>query len=262
MTEVTLAGGNTVGAVRIGNVVHKEASPWTRTVHAVLRHLEDACFDGAPRALGFDDRGREMLTYLPGETAGGRFPWPAWTYTDVVLTQVGRWLRRVHDITADFVPPADARWFAGRAMEPGLVIGHQDAGPYNAAVVNGDRLVGFFDWDTAGPSTREFDMALAVIWWVPLCPPSVAEGLGFRNSADRSRRLHLMLDAYGYEGDRHAFGAAVVQRAQRQATGMREMAEAGDRAAIGLLHVAGYFEQSASDIEALPDDFWAPNRIG
>ena len=46
-----------------GDVVHKQASPWTPTVHALLRHLEDAGFDGAPRALGFDDQGREMLTY-------------------------------------------------------------------------------------------------------------------------------------------------------------------------------------------------------
>jgi hypothetical protein len=33
---------------------------------------------GAPRALGFDDQGREMLTCLPGETIGDREPWPAW----------------------------------------------------------------------------------------------------------------------------------------------------------------------------------------
>jgi hypothetical protein len=256
MSEETLAGGNTVGAVRIGDVVHKKASPWTPTVHALLRHLEDAGFDGAPRALGFDDRGREMLTYLPGETAGGRFPWPAWAFTDVTLTQVGQWLRRVHDVTADFVAPADERWFAGRMMEPGLVIGHQDVAPYNAAVLNGDRLVGFFDWDTAGPSTREFDLAFATLWWVPMCSPSVAEGLGFHASADRSRRLHLLLDAYGYAGDRHGFGAAIVQRARRQATVMRGMADAGDQAAIALLPVAGYIEQSASDVEALPYDFW------
>ena len=76
MSEETLAGGNTTGAVLIGDVVHKQASPWTPTVHALLRHLEDAGFDGAPRALGFDDQGREMLTYLPGETIGDRFPWP------------------------------------------------------------------------------------------------------------------------------------------------------------------------------------------
>jgi hypothetical protein len=91
---------------------------------------------------------------------------------------------------------------------------------------------------------------------VPLCPPSVAAGLGFHDSTDRSRRLHLLLDAYGYDGDRYAFGAAIVQRARQQATAMREMADAGDRAATALLPVAGYIEQSASDVEALPDDFW------
>lgn len=257
MSEETLAGGNTVGAVRVGDVVHKRASPWTPTVHAVLRHLEAAGFDGAPRALGFDDQGREMLSYLPGETAGGRFPWPAWAFTDVVLTQVGQWMRRVHDLTADFVPPAGERWFAGRMMEPGMVVGHQDAAPYNAAVRDGDQLVGFFDWDTAGPSTREFDLALTALWWVPLCPPGVAEGLGFHDSADRSRRLHLLLDAYGYDGDRHDFGATIVRRARRQATVMREMAEAGDAAAIALRPVAGYLEQAATDVEAFPPDFWA-----
>src|SRR5262245_49782219 len=41
-SEKILPGGNTVGAVRIGDVVHKQASPWTPTVHALLRHLEDA----------------------------------------------------------------------------------------------------------------------------------------------------------------------------------------------------------------------------
>ena len=84
----------------------------------------------------------------------------------------------------------------------------------------------------------------------------MAEGLGFHNSTDRSRRLHLLLDAYGYDGDRHAFGTAIVQRARQQVTVMREMADAGDRAAIALLPVAGYIEQSATDIEAFPDDFW------
>jgi hypothetical protein len=258
MSEETLAGGNTVGAVRIDGAVHKRASPWSPTVHALLRHLEEAGFDGAPRALGFDEHGREMLSYLPGETAGGRFPWPQWSFTDVILTQVGQWLRRLHDVTADFVPPADERWFAGRTMEPGLVIGHQDVAPYNAAVLDGDMLVGFFDWDTAGPSTREFDLAFAALWWVPLCPPAVAEGLGFHDSADRSRRLHLLLDAYGYDGDRHAFGGEIVQRARRQAAVMREMADAGNQAAIALLPVAGYIDQSATEVEALPGDFWLP----
>jgi hypothetical protein len=246
MSEETLPGGNTTGAVRIGDVVHKETSPWTPSVHALLRHLEAAGVEGVPRVLGFDDQGRQMLTYLPGEMIGGRDPWPAWACADATLVQVGEWLRRVHDATAGFVPPADERWFIGSRMQPGWIVGHQDAAPYNA-VMDGDRLVGFFDWDIAGPSTREADLAYSALLWVPLYPPVVEE---------RSGRLHLLLDAYGYEGDRHVFGPAIVQRARRQAAVIREMAAAGDPATIALLPVADTLEQSATGVEALPSRFW------
>lgn len=256
MKEEILPGGNRVGAVRIGDVVHKKASPWTPTVHALLRHLEAAGIDGVPRALGFDDQGREMLTYLPGDMAGGRFPWPAWTFVDQTLIQVGQWLRRVHDATVDFTPPEDARWFIGHEMRRGWIVGHQDAAPYNAAV-SGGNLVGFFDWDSAGPSSRDFDLAYSALFWVPLCTPDAAEGLGFHAPDDRSRRLHLLLDAYGYDSDRHAFGAVVVQRSRRQASAMRQMADDGDPAASTLRHVAGIMERAATGVEAMPDDFWA-----
>ncbi|MEV4280808.1 phosphotransferase [Actinoplanes xinjiangensis] len=255
MSEEHLPGGNTVGAVRIGDVVHKRASPWTPTVHALLRHLEEAAFTGAPRALGFDDQGREMLSYLPGEAIGDRIPWPDWVFSDDILAQVGRWLRRLHDVTADFRPPAGERWFTGARMEPGMIVGHQDAAPFNAVVQDG-RLVGFFDWDTAGPSPREVDLAFCVLSWVPLYSPGAARRLGFRDPADRSRRLHLLLDAYGYEGDRPALSGVIVRRARRQAAIMRSMAEAGDPAAIALLPVADDLERSAVEVEALPEVFW------
>ncbi|MFD0525301.1 hypothetical protein [Paractinoplanes durhamensis] len=48
MSEQTLPGGNTTGAVRAGNVVHKPAAPWTPSVHALLRHLEQAGVEGCP----------------------------------------------------------------------------------------------------------------------------------------------------------------------------------------------------------------------
>jgi len=45
MTEVTLPGGCTTGAVLIDGVVHKPASPWTSSVHALLRHLQETGFE-------------------------------------------------------------------------------------------------------------------------------------------------------------------------------------------------------------------------
>ncbi len=255
MSEETLPGGNTDGAVRIGDVVCKPASAWTPTVHALLRHLERAGVAGVPRALGFDEQGRQMLTYLPGEVIGDRDPWPAWVYLDSTLVQVGQWMRRIHDVTAGFIPPEDERWFTGRTMRPGWIIGHQDAAPYNA-VMDGDRLVGFFDWDEASPSPRDDDLAFSALLWVPLTAPQAGEQSDSGDVRDRSRRLHLFLDAYRYDSDRLAFGAVIVQRARRQAGVIRNMAEAGDRAAIALLPIASRLEQAASYVEALPDAFW------
>ena len=255
MREVPLPGGNTTGAVLIGGVVHKPASPWSATVHAMLRHLEDAGFDSAPRALGLDDQGREMLTYLPGETIGDRDPWPGWASADSMLAQVGQWLRQVHDLTADFTPPADECWFIGGTMGPGLIVGHQDAAPYNA-VVDGDRLVGFCDWDIAGPSSRNWDLAFSALSWVPLASPRDGTPLSSHDLQERSRRLHLLLDAYGYDGDRRVFGAVVPQRARRQAGVIRRLADAGDAASIALLPIAELLDRSAIDVQALPDAFW------
>jgi hypothetical protein len=63
--EQRLVGGNTGGAVRVGDTVRRHAGPWTPSVHALLRHLEGTGFDRAPRAPGFDERGREVLSFLP-----------------------------------------------------------------------------------------------------------------------------------------------------------------------------------------------------
>jgi aminoglycoside phosphotransferase (APT) family kinase protein len=164
-------------------------------------------------------------------------------------------LRRVHDLTAGFVPPEGDLWFTGHTMRPGMVVGHQDASPFNA-VMDGDRLAGFFDWDTAGPSPREVDLAFSALMWVPLFSRGGARMYGFPDSSDRSRRLHLLLDAYGYEDDRRAFGGAIVRRARVQADVIRRQAAAGDRASIALLPIADELERTASDVETLPDDFW------
>lgn len=68
MAEERLEGGYADGAVRVGNTVRRLAGPWTPAVHALLAHLAGQGFTGAPRPLGFDEQGREVLTFLEGET--------------------------------------------------------------------------------------------------------------------------------------------------------------------------------------------------
>jgi hypothetical protein len=253
--EQQLHGGRTAGAVRVGSTVRRAVRPWTPAVQAVLRHLDAVGFAGAPRVLGVDDRGREVLTYLEGRTVGERLPWPAWVHSDDALRQVGAWLRGLHDATETFVPPGGATWFAGQQWRPGLVIGHHDAAPYNA-VWGEAGLLGFVDWDTAGPSPRELDLAFTALAWVPLLARHVVEAQGFSAFADRSRRLHLLLDSYGYRGDRAAFGVAVADRARLNAAAIRRLAATGDPTYVALLTAAGDLEQAAREVAALPGSFW------
>jgi hypothetical protein len=91
---------------------------------------------------------------------------------------------------------------------------------------------------------------------VPLIAPDPTEQPGSHDVRDLSCRLHLLLDAYRYDSDRRAFGAAVVRRARRQAGVIRSMADAGDRAATALLPISDRLDQSASFVEALAGGFW------
>jgi hypothetical protein len=68
--EVPLAGGHvTGGVVRVGSTVRRPAGPWSPSVHHFLTHLNDVGFDGAPRTLGFDEKGRHVLEFVPGDVA-------------------------------------------------------------------------------------------------------------------------------------------------------------------------------------------------
>jgi hypothetical protein len=105
MVEQRLEGGNTGGAVRVGDTVRRAAGPWTPAVHALLAHLAGRGFTTCPRPLGIDVSGREILTFLPGQTVGNARPWPRWAYAQDTLVQAARWLRGYHTAAADFVPP-------------------------------------------------------------------------------------------------------------------------------------------------------------
>lgn len=177
---------------------------------------------------------------------------------DDALRQVGAWLRRLHDATETYRPPGDAVWFTGRAWEPGLLISHLDAAPWNAVWDDGT-LVGFVDWDTASPSTREGDLAFSALGWVPLLTAEVAEPSGFTDDpAERRRRFHLLLDAYGYTGDRTAIRAAILDRVDRNVGMIRRLAEGGAPTFQSMLPWAASLERSGVEVAALPAEFWRP----
>ncbi|GAA2209614.1 hypothetical protein GCM10009850_050730 [Nonomuraea monospora] len=227
MAGERLGGGNDAGAVRVGATVRRPVREWTAAVHALLRHLERKGFAGAPRVLGVDDDGHEVLTYLEGDTTGDAAVWPSWTRSEDTLVQVAHWLRAYHRAVADFVPPPDARWRTGARWSPGLVIGHNDAGPFNAAH-RGGRLTGFFDWDFAGPTTVDAEVALVAHCWVPLHARHVDALTGFTAFETRPARLRRFLDAYGWRGRPETLVRNVqVQMAERAAR-IRRLGHTGE----------------------------------
>ena len=111
MTEIPFGGGNVSGGVlRLGDTVRRPAGPWIPAMHALLGHLHATGFHVAPRPLGLDEHGREVLTFIPGIVA-----WPDNFHPLDPGDRVHRvaWLiRDFHDAVTGFRPPPNARWQA------------------------------------------------------------------------------------------------------------------------------------------------------
>jgi hypothetical protein len=232
--EEKLRGGNLSAVVRIGETVRRPAGPWTPAVHALLAHLEHEGFDAAPRAHGLDEAGREILTYLEGETVADAVPWPSWCWSSDTLLQLARMLRDYHDTARSFVPPRDARWrLAVDALEPGQVICHNDVAPYNL-VRRPDGALALIDWDVAGPGDPLDDLAFAARAFAPLHPDDECRRLGFEKLDERPRRLRELLDGYGLE-DRDGFVERVERRLETSIDRITQAAEAGESAFAQLI---------------------------
>ena len=182
--EIQLPGGNAGGAVRVGSTVRRPTGPWTPAVHELLDHLTAVGLRGVPRVHGCDERGREVLDYLPGEVV----PVGVVELTDAQLASAARWLRDLHEAVAGF-PRSSRRWrFVERALAPGEIVCHHDPAMYNLAF-DGDELVGVFDWDTAGPGHPLDDLAM-LAWASPLLFPD-------DDAARMTHGLRVLADAYG-----------------------------------------------------------------
>ncbi|MEV4092326.1 aminoglycoside phosphotransferase family protein [Streptosporangium saharense] len=221
--EIPLLGGDvTDGVVRVGDTVRRPVRTSTRSVHALLRHLESAGFDGAPRAMGFDESGREILTYVEGESAPR--PLPAYALTDESLVALAELLRRFHDASAGFVPPRGACWETGSNDDaPAELIGHCDVNLDN--VIFRDGLpAALIDFDMARPTTRLFDVVTTLRHWAPIADPVDLEPL----QADLAvgPRLRLFCDAYGLAArDRRRLLELSRLRFNRSYVSMRARAE-------------------------------------
>lgn len=219
--------------MRVGDTVRRPLGPHSPLVHAVLAHLEAVGFEGAPRFLGLDARGREVLTFIEGEVAGR--PHPAWLADDSRLASVARLLRAYDDAAAGFAPPARLLEpvappdLPGMPPEPepppgaGRFVGHQDITPENV-VFRGGEAVALIDFDLVRPATRVDEVVNLCLHWAPLSPErDRSEPL---RRADAVVRTRLAADAYGLDAAaRAAFVPTAIRRTERSWHLMRHRAQ-------------------------------------
>ena len=100
--EILLIGGtaNRGQVVRVGDTVRRPQRRTSPATHALLRHLADVGFTGAPRFLGIDELDREVLSYVPGTAITP--PFPDWALTDEALASVAALLLSYHRAVETF----------------------------------------------------------------------------------------------------------------------------------------------------------------
>ncbi len=213
--EEPLFGGLVNGrVVRVGDTVRRPDGAWTPTIHALLAHLQIKGFP-APKPLGFDDKGREVLSFLPG-IASNR-PWPPALLTHSGVRQVGEVLKAYHAAVADFMPPVPAIWRHGpQALEPGEIVLHGDYAPHNL-IWNDDRLAGVIDFELARPGRPIEDAVFAALRVAHLRPDATAPP-GFHGVPDRRGRLEAFAEGFGCMPDRLLDAAFAVQQANSTAS--------------------------------------------
>jgi Phosphotransferase enzyme family len=233
--EQRLHGGFT-NAGRVIRVQDSVRRPWRATspaTKALLDHLERVGFAGAPRFLGVDDRGREMLSYIPGDAAVE--PYQAWALTDEALISVAELLRRYHDAVTSF----DAAGYAWPASIPvqfrGGIVSHNDPNLDNV-IFAGGRAVALIDFDLASPGSAVWDVACAARLWAPLRDEQdVPEPVRGRTLV----RLRTFADAYGLPKRDRARVVDAMVHAHDWCYGVVRAAVAGGHEPFGKMWHAG-----------------------
>jgi hypothetical protein len=213
---VELPGGFINRVVRVGDTVRRELGDRAEFVHRLLRHFEQHGWTGAPRLLGVDGQGREVLTFLEGYV-GWRSPTGRVSSTES-LAQVARLVRQFHDLTAGTPLAEDQE-----------VVCHNDLSPKNTVYRNGgDGLlpVALLDWDMAAPGARIHDVA-------HMCWQYLDLGPAVDDLAMTSQRLRVMCDAYGLV-DRSRVVETILWWQDRCWRGIEARAAAGDATMVRL----------------------------
>lgn len=244
MDEQPLAGGitNAGQVVRAGPHLLRPSTPHSASIHAFLRAVRAAGFDGVPMPIGIGDDGRERLEFIEGDVPAP--PYPSWSQSDDALASIARLLRRLHDAARDF-DPSGHTWDESLAdPEGGTRVCHNDVCPENVVFRDGV-AVALIDFEAAAPGRPVYDLAHLARLCVPVEDDVDQARLGWL-PADRPARLRLVADAYGLDrADRDGLVPAMDQAIDRLEEAVRRRVESGDPIAVELWDRTGGAERYA-----------------
>ena len=164
------------GVVRVGDTVRRPLTPGSERIHRLLGYLADCGFDGAPRFLGIDARGREILSFIEGFAPSHN----GFELTEEGVRAGARLVRRVHDLTAgtEFAAGSEVACHPNLAQQNFIF---QDMIP-----------VAIIDWDGTRPGTRLANFADFL--WAFVHPAVYGDG------EPAARMLQVAASAYGWTG--------------------------------------------------------------
>lgn len=240
--EQPLHGGvaNVGQVVTDGRHVLRPSTPHSASVHAFLRAVRAAGFDGVPQPVGIDPDGRERLELVEGDVPLA--PYPAWSQTDAALASVARLLRGLHDAARAFDP--QGHMWSDALADPvaGPVVGHNDVELSNVVFRVGI-AVAFIDFEFAAPGRPVYDLAQLARLCVPIEHEVDQQRMGWR-AADRPARLRLVADEYGLDAEgRTELLSAVDDALDRIDAATRAAHDPADAESVAALDAMGGIEK-------------------
>lgn len=223
-----LPGGAVNLVVRVGDTVRRRPAANHAFIHSLLGLFERTGWAGAPRVLGFDDEGREVLSFIHGHVDWDHAN--ATPHAEASLVKVAQLTRAFHDLTA------------GSDLAGGEeVVCHNDLAPRNCVyrwAQEPREPFAFIDWDNAAPGRRIVDVAHVCWQFVVLGPANPDPTLA-------ARHIRLIVDAYGLGAERGEIVETILWWQDRSWRWIEAKAAEGDAGMIGLRD-----RGSISDIQA------------
>jgi Ser/Thr protein kinase RdoA (MazF antagonist) len=207
-----------------GSTVTREMHPASPSVHKLLRFLTHHGSTFSPEVLSVEGN-HEVLSKVEGQSFD--YPLQGAIASENALVSAASLLRQYHQLSREFIGEQNVEeleWLLP-ALEPYEVICHGDFAPYNVALT-GNEVTGVFDFDTAHPAPRVWDLAYAVYCWAPF-KSNNDDSLG--EISDQIERAVLFCNAYqATEQQREALVVTMIARLKALLNFMKQQAKEGN----------------------------------